>query len=165
MSRKGKFRKRELSSRYEQLLLRVENMAEKEGEQREKDREKDDFQPSSSPSSPSLCYLLFPKKPSQCLTVVSSVVSPAPLVLCLFEHMDSWPQGARSTFKKLSHWPIRGRGQGSDGPQRDPGADLGVLWGTLPLSPPKPWSPRLKDGASPRDGGWRSVTCSPIPAG
>lgn len=31
--------------------------------------------------------------------------------------------------------------------------------GTLPLSP-QPQSPPLKDGASPRGGGWSSVTCS-----
>lgn len=112
--------------------------------------ERQNFQPSSSPSSPSLCYQLFPNPPSQCLTMVGSMVSSAPLTLCIFEHVGSWPKGARSTLNKQSHWPYRREGSGEQWPPEAPRCKWGSPLGHCLFPHPSPShhgaSPRAEDG-------------------
>lgn len=132
---------------------------EREREDRGRGRE---FSAWLKPSSPSLCHLLFPSEPSQCLTALGPVVSLRP-----------------SPSASLSSWAAGQRGQGPYPPGRvtgpKPGRELGKRqspggtqvptrqsWGTASFPTQAPVTTTQR-----RSHSWRrrmeSVICSPNP--
>lgn len=135
----------------------------KHGSKREdREREKMEFSAPCSPSSLSFCYLLFPNQPRQYLIAVGPVVCSASLLLGLLEHLGGLPQGTRSTDTRQSDWLKGQEGvRGKMEPKEDPGAD-GESYGAASF-PTQTLSPPIKDGVSPRAGGWSSQLSPRLP--